>query len=258
MPNRDLKLVGVDVGFSNRRRSNAIAIYDSKSLAVTNTNAVERDALLSRLTDADIVAIDAPILPLESPDYLSRSCEAAFVRGAFQKRCKPGLSHIRGTGRELRAHGALAAAHSRTTNALASCGFPRVLEAAVIEAFPNAFLGVVLADSVFGARAVARGGKFDWLYDRCIEQNMFNTLCDDARLGPEVARAFIDERDHDRRSALVCLLTAAFAAIDRYVAVGDAAAGYFYLPPRRLWAEWAWNELRSTALAAGAAIHEHS
>jgi hypothetical protein len=31
-----------------------------------------------------------------------------------------------------------------------------------------------------------------------------------------------------------------------FVAVGHAVCGYFFLPPRQLWSEWAWKALQSS------------
>ena len=49
--------------------------------------------------------------------------------------------------------------------------------------------------------------------------------------------------DHDIRAALVCLLTAGFAALGSAVIVGDRSHGWFWLPPKRFWEPWAWTAL---------------
>lgn len=43
----------------------------------------------------------------------------------------------------------------------------------------------------------------------------------------------------DQRAALVCLFTAAAVAVGRYTAVGDPVGGYFFLPSRLRWSNWA-------------------
>jgi hypothetical protein len=50
-------------------------------------------------------------------------------------------------------------------------------------------------------------------------------------------------RNHDERAALVCLLTAAGVAEGKYTAVGNAATGYFFLPPWSMWQSWARQEI---------------
>jgi len=47
------------------------------------------------------------------------------------------------------------------------------------------------------------------------------------------------ENDHERRAALVCLLTAAFVAQGTAKKVGEAEGGWFWLTPMDLWQECA-------------------
>src|ERR1051325_3468153 len=105
-----MHLIGVDIGFSERRRSNGIAAFrDGELIRAERLSVSERDAALRELRDVDVIAIDAPLLPPGTADTLPRSCERVFGLGLFQKRCKPGMSHIRGTGQRLREHGRRAA-----------------------------------------------------------------------------------------------------------------------------------------------------
>jgi len=60
-----------------------------------------------------------------------------------------------------------------------------------------------------------------------------------AELPDEIAARCEAETDHDIRAALVCLLTAAFAATGDGVVVGREVDGYFFLPPTNFWEEWA-------------------
>jgi hypothetical protein len=66
-----------------------------------------------------------------------------FSRGVFQKRCKPGMSHVRGTGQLLREHGLRAAEQLLAARPFRTSMYPlqRVWpDAPIVEAFPNAFL----------------------------------------------------------------------------------------------------------------------
>ena len=47
--------------------------------------------------------------------------------------------------------------------------------------------------------------------------------------------------NHDDRAAFVCAVTAVCVACGEYTAVGDVEDGWIVLPPRRAFAEWAWN-----------------
>jgi len=223
-----MHLAGIDIGFSQRRRSNGVVVVrDGRLVRAERLSVSERDAALQSLTDVDVVAIDAPLLPPGTADTLPRHCEHVFSRGLFQKRCKPGMSHIRGTGQLLREHGRRAAERVRPG-------------AKIVEAFPNAFLGVVVQDDDYvTATKIKRGRKFDWLYERWIDRGVFPRVIAAAHLPEDIATRCETEKDHDIRAALVCLLTAAFAAQGTATAVGREVDGYFFLPPADLWAEWA-------------------
>jgi len=238
-----MHLVGVDIGFSERRRSNGIAVLrDGELIRAERLSVSQRDAALRELRDVDAVAIDAPLLPPGTADALPRYCERFFSLGLFQKRCKPGMSHIRGTGRRLREHGRRAAEQLLMARSFVTSNEPRQRiwpDAPIVEAFPNAFLGVVIPeDDYVTATKMRRGGKFDWLYERWIDRGLFRAVAHAAQLPPEISARGEAETDHDIRAALVCLLTAAFAAQGTAVAVGQDD-GYFFLPPARLWAKWA-------------------
>ena len=243
-----MHLVGVDIGFSKRRRSNGIAIFRDGSLVrAERLSVTERDDALRSLERVDVAAIDAPLLPVGISEHLSRECERVFSRGVFQKRCKPGMSHIRGTGQTLREHGSRVAAHLIAANAVLTTDpqHPSMLFGAnIVEAFPNAFLGVVVPEEDFlGIPKIKRGGKFDWLYDRWIAHGLFASIIAAADLPNDVGRRCETERDHDIRAALVCLLTAALVHTGNYATIGDETGGYFFLPPFDLWMPWARDEI---------------
>lgn len=125
--------------------------------------------------------------------------------------------------------------------------FPRVRDAMnLVEAFPNAFLGVMLpADAYDQLPPLRRGAKSDWLYDQCRDRELFPPLLGALGLGrfPDLLQTVARNGDHDERAALICLLTAAAVAHGSYTAVGDSAGGYFFLPPFEMWAPWARREI---------------
>src|SRR5947199_10732709 len=101
-----MHLVGVDIGFSARRRSNGIIVVrDGELIRAERLNVSERDAALRELRDLDAIAIDAPLLPPGTDDALPRYCKRAFSLALFQKRSKPGMSPIHGPGQDLREPG---------------------------------------------------------------------------------------------------------------------------------------------------------
>lgn len=245
-----MHLIGLDIGFSARSRTNALAEIENGELRVVKLNVEERDAELERAKDVDVIAIDAPIVPEGCALTEPRLVEQIFCRGIFQKRCKPGASHVAGTGHQLRSHGSRAAAlianAARWDSALP---FPTVLpHSAIVEAFPNAFLGVAIPDEVYRTTPkLPRGAKFDWLYDQWIQRELFSAAVIACGLPLELNDRLVAERDHEKRAALVCLLTAAFAATGQAVVIGEAHTGYFFLPSNELWAVWSREAVGTSA-----------
>jgi hypothetical protein len=189
-----------------------------------------------------VLAIDAPVLPAGMLHYDVRSCEKAFVWGAFQRRCKPGESHVPGTGRALRRAGA-DTAHSlegMVCTEDTQRPFPRIFgERNIVEAFPNAFLGVMIREAVF-TRSPGRGDKFDWLYEEWLGHHGADALRElVAWQRPAFWHDVHSTLQHDERAALTCAMTAICVLQGRYVAVGEDRGGYFFLPPWQLWQPWA-------------------
>ena len=109
--------------------------------------------------------------------------------------------------------------------------FPRVFaDHNIVEAFPNAFIGVTLPDAEFESTP-GRGDKFDWLYDRWVDWRVADNLKAVLHWEREAFwRAVIENKHHDERAALVCALTALCVLRGLYVAVGEPSGGYFFLP----------------------------
>ncbi|WP_353404901.1 hypothetical protein [Brucella sp. NBRC 13694] len=153
-----IALLGIDVGFSKNRPTTGIAWSKNREFgsARTHSDWDRRSRCIPSTTTFSVIAIDGPLVPLESDDSLDRLCERLFIRGAFQTRCKPGLSN-HGFSKDLRRAAAktaeqvlhLAERHTNMKNAIRKDVF-------IIEAFPNAFLGVLLPESRFN---LAKAGK---------------------------------------------------------------------------------------------------
>ena len=169
------------------------------------------------------------------------------------------MSHVRGTGQDLRAAGTQTAAHvGRVISGKDLCtAFPRIYaKKNLVEAFPNAYLGVLLPDGVYERTGkIRRGKRFDWLYDQCVRADLFSAILAALKLAErkDLLGNLRTNRNHDERAALVCLLTAGGVAAGKYTAVGNADAGYFFLPPWTFWQVWA-----KEALACARARSGHS
>lgn len=245
-----MELIGFDIGFSKIKRTSGAARL--RGIILSYSRATSEWSSRARVLGdciAEVIAIDGPIL--KDIDYPKRLCETVFSCGSFSHRCKPAFSHVPGIGRKFRAAGKEAAGHlaNLTHGQDTTCAFPRVSEGKnLIEAFPNAFLGVLLSNSCFKEMPMLkRGKKFDWLYDQCCKSQIFRSVVDYVGLGnlQTVIAAIEANRDHEERAALVCLLTVAAVEVGRYTAVGDDEGGYFFLPPFVLWEEWARHELQT-------------
>src|SRR4051812_11238352 len=98
-------------------------------------------------------------------------------------------------------------------------------------------MGVLAPEAVFlSAPKLRRGQKFDWLYEvvvktRALETSLRNTV----RLPDIVWDRLATEEDHEKRAALICLLTAAAALQGAANWVGDPGGGWFCLPPWNRW-----------------------
>jgi hypothetical protein len=217
-------LLGVDVGFSERRKTTGLAWFTQGQIgvAVVGTSWAERESALPSGVRFTRIALDAPLLPSEA--LRPRPCEAVFYGRPFWNRCRPGLSH-HGRGLLLRNAGKVAGAQFAS---LLTSRHPvhDVIRAPAIEAFPNAFLGVLTNEQEFRAANLSRRHRSDWLYGIAVRSGAFKRILQ--RLGwcdPAIEKVIINETDHDKRAALVCLMTAALADRLDATAIGDPAGG---------------------------------
>jgi hypothetical protein len=245
-----MRLMGVDVGFSATRPTTGIACLDGDrlSLACAGTSWASRRTRIPPGFFPDVIGFDGPLTQPDAPETTPRLCEQIFVRAPFARRCKLALSHW-GSGLALKR--AACDARVQFSRTLARRP-PRRLRrnGPIVEAFPNAFLAVMLPGEILdGAPKMARGQRFDWLYDQLVSRGKLQ-----ARLSTELAlpaivwRALRRETDHDKRAALICLLTAVFAANRTAMLVGESAGGWICLPPRNHWQPWAVSGLEQAKL----------
>jgi hypothetical protein len=167
-----MKLMGVDIGFSKNGETTGIACLDGAKLYLSRagTSWEERKARLPAGFRPSVIALDGPLLPRGANELVRRRCEFTFIRAPFWNRCKPGLSHW-GLGLDLRR--AAADACAQFSQALADSALPTrgavSCYGPIVEAFPNAFLAVLLPEEEFrSAPKLRRGQRFDWLYERAV------------------------------------------------------------------------------------------
>lgn len=243
---RDVSLLGIDVGYSQTRATTGIAAYrfgQPLRLQCVRFDAAERRAALQDGGHHDAIAIDGPLLP--NPDLSGlRASERILSRGAFARRCKAGFSHF-GEGLKLRHAAAMIASELKPCS---SAG------AQVVEAFPNAFLGVMLEDAAYASfpPSIPRGRKSDLFYARAAEDGCFARLFDHLGWHDDAFKSSVHgwaqpttRLAHEYRAAIVCVLTAACALAGQTEAIGDVQGGHIHLPPRDLWAPWALDALNA-------------
>jgi hypothetical protein len=244
-----LHIAGLDIGFSTTRRSAGVGAFDGKQIKLIACFGAEACRSLIGFGRYDIIAIDGPVVPTDYGIGKARPVERLFCRRSFQKRCKPGMSHIPNTGVRLRQEASNAA--DLLVDALddqhdASL-FPRVRKGPIIEAFPNAFLGVCLDDDVFeGMPLLRRGRKFDWLYEQWKSKRLVEKLSALTMEERDLFQTEFDKTDHhEHRAALVCVLTALLTARGHFTAIGDIQGGWFFLPPWSYWKRWSQETITS-------------
>jgi hypothetical protein len=249
--NDSVKLLGVDIGFSTKRPTTGLALLDGDKihLAQAGTTWQSRASQIPRGFRASVIAIDGPLLPEGADNLVRRPCEAVFIHSPFHNRCKPGLSHW-GLGLELRRASAEACAQfSRILRPGLECHEHVDYSGPIVEAFPNAFLAVLIPEpKLLSAPRLKRGRRFDWLYEQIATTGKLESILSESLDVPEqVWLRLRTERNHELRAALICLLTAALAAQRTAAIVGESTGGWFCLPPRSLWQPWATKGIETVA-----------
>jgi hypothetical protein len=245
-------LMGVDVGFSKTRPTTGIACLDGDQIYLgrTLTTWESREAQIPSGFHPSVIAIDGPLLPQGADHCVHRYCESVFIHAPFHKRCKPGLSHW-GLGLELRQASAEACAQFSCALASSVLNNRNIIryDGPIVEAFPNAFIGVLMSEvELQSAPKLKRGRRFDWLYEQVVTTGRLESMfSQDLEMPDEFWLRLRSERNHELRAALICLLTAAFAAQGTAAIIGDSIGGWFWLPPWSLWQSWATQGLESAA-----------
>ena len=248
-------MLGVDVGWSPTRRSSAVCRLDATDTAVTwriarfRAAAPERETVLTTLGSATplrVAAFDGPLQPGFGVIGRYRAAERMLTRRFGSRIGKPGQASTP-VGRTLNeaANRCVEIVRSRCRVAPATHAV-RIDPAAIVEAFPTAFLGVLLAEP--GAIAAARGNRSDLYYEHLTGPapgglpDLIRHLLPGRTLALDPARV----TDHDERAALVSAVTALAVARGEFVAVGDAD-GWIVLPPLAFIRDWALDDLRANA-----------
>lgn len=257
------RVVGIDVGYSARRATTGFCAitWDAGEVDWTWANARTCVADRTRVLDAVLaggdravaaVAVDGPLRPdLDyAPTY--RCAERLLSCGSFQRRGKPGPTSG-GSGPALHAEATALTRFALATLLIDAAAYAaRIHRRAVMEAFPNLFLGVLCDEDCYPVPARPRQWT-DALYDavRPRLEALLRHL-----LPGRAIRGDWDIGDHDGIASFVCALSALCVAAGRYVAVGAHADGFIMLPPHDAWGRdaWAERELRTNVARHGGGV----
>jgi hypothetical protein len=242
--------LGIDVGFSKKRKTTGIAWIGSDGICHAvkcGSDAEDRLARVPQGFRPKIVAIDGPLVPDSGAPHESivRTSEQILSRGIFQRRCKPGFSHF-GTGLKLRqaAHATAQQIEHIVERLSGGAELPYPLAGLkIVEAFPNAFLGVLLDDETFNA-PLHRRKKSDAFYEMaCASGALERVAISGCGLSADASSRMKQETDHEKRAAYICLLTAILVERQAIQAIGCVDTGWIVLPHRDLCARWSQDAL---------------
>lgn len=238
-------VLGIDVGWSQKRRSSGICRLDWDATGISwsldHFSGVPdvRDAVVRRFASSRellAAAFDGPICRDFRLAGCLRTAERQLSKKPIASRISQPGSSAGGNGRELNRHTHLLAElvlqHARVAAAVHQ---HRIHDAAIAEAFPTGFLGVMLPDPQPGLRH----RRSDRYFVELAETGALGRLIQHHLPGRSLRQPFLSVSNHDERAALICALTALGVASNDYLAVGDADDGWIILPPPALVAPWA-------------------
>jgi hypothetical protein len=246
-------VLGVDVGFSEAKASSAVCRLSWDAARVTwmirrfHPIPAEREATVKAVagdTRLMAAAFDGPLRAGFDVIGRYRVAERMLTRRLQSKISKPGQANAP-IGKQLNA-----AANDCVRAVFKECHLAPATHAvridgkAVVEAFPTAFLGVMLRDP--NALTVQRSTRSDVFFQNLVASGALGLLLRHLLPGREPSLPFDGVVHHDDRASLVCALTALAVAAGDYTAVGDAD-GWIILPPRRFVQDWAMRDLQANA-----------
>jgi predicted RNase H-like nuclease len=245
-------VLGIDVGFSNRRRSSAICRldWDHRSVRWTidrfRADAADRRRAIEGVSGGIPVAAAAFDGPLRRGfDTIGRYriAERMLTRRLASQIGKPGQSSAP-VGKLLNnaANDCVGVVCKGCRVGPATHG-TKIDEHAIVEAFPSSFLGLMIADPT--RLTSQRGNRSDVYFEHLSE--LLEQLVGHLLPNRELATKIEDVTNHDDRAALVCALTALGVVADDFTAVGDDRDGWIILPPRAFVQNWAWDMLDANA-----------
>lgn len=244
--------LGIDIGFSATGRSTGVCTLNPQSANPITCHHVRTSETIPTIIKLlagrrpTAVSIDGALVPSDNKQAFKivnryRECERLLSGGIFQKRCKPGPTNSP-RGQALHRQATRVARYLSKTHP----------DVPIFEAFPNAFLGVMMPDSVYET-PIRRGIKSDVFWTFTIQSsNLLRILLRD--LFPNhrhnrIYRGCYGLENHDERAAFVCALTARAAHVKQSLFVKTEYDGTIALSPQKNMQNWASSALKERLIA---------
>lgn len=250
-------VLGVDVGFSKRRKSSAVCRLDWTETNITwsvqtfgSGDAERRNTLLQTAGDRQLIAaaLDGPLAPGFQQIGKYRLAEQILTRDLWRRIGKPGQSSAP-VGKLLNdAANECALVIKNYARIAPAQHFVRIDQSAIAEAFPSSFLGLMIDHPEM--IKTERGNRSDLYFERLIDNGKLTTLMATLLPGRQISGIFQAVKNHDERAAVVSSITALCIAMNNYTAVGDGD-GWIILPPRTFIEPHAFSMLEENARSAG-------
>ena len=270
--------LGIDVGWSRRHATTGLCLItldpDGFQWECRNSTTSEDErkddlrSLIHNGTALTGVGIDGQLAGgLVAVDHY-RAAEALLnddANGVFEGRCNPWGTDDNQKGQPLHHHATelanLVLELKRNEHLNIDCAnhLDQIHKYRIVEAHPTAFLAFLLADCDYPVERRWNQPRSDAYWEIVVQKGYLQDLIQ--QLAPECPLDGLDERlsqirNHDRRDAFVCALTAMCVSKQQYVAVGDPRYGDIVLTPFESWGRgpdgeptWAEIPLREAVIA---------
>ena len=230
---------GFDTGYSDKPTTGLCILHWTPttivwSLRNATRHEADRRAKLAGIAPTEgrvlAVAVDGSLVPALGNTTRYRAAEAVLSAGALQKRGKPGPTNG-GSGPELHREATRLAEFALVELRIATAVHATPIhERAVVEAFPNLFLGSLCDERDYPDRPSRSRKWTDELFGIPEVRARFFDLLRAVLPSREVPSS-ATITDHEEIAALTCAVTALCVASGHYTAVGACEDGYVILPP---------------------------
>jgi hypothetical protein len=248
-------VLGVDIGWAPKDSTTGVCRLDWTSNAVSVVSSCaplgRRRDLLCDFADRELLvsAFDGPLRGDLAIIGHYRLAEQLLTERLGQHIGKPGQSSSP-VGKLLNFHASECARILLGTRKVAGAVHDHAIHsAAIVEAFPSSFLGVLIEHPE--DLTVNRASRSDIFYRHLAQSGRLGALLEYLLPGRSLKTSFTEITHHDERAAAICALAALCVAAGHYTAVGDKTDGWIILPPRSFIQPWAWMILERNGRRGG-------